>query len=336
MEVPLIDLRTPAEFSRGAFPRASNLPLLTDEERAAVGTTYKRRGQKAAIALGERLVSGDIRVRRVQAWLAFATEHPNAWLYCWRGGMRSATVQSWLHDAGMDLPRVEGGYKRLRALCINTLEAAADDQQRPWLMLGGRTGTGKTEVLTSQQAGIDLEGLANHRGSAFGARDAPQPTPIAFENALAADYLRHRTLSVLLEDESRAIGRVGIPGSWFARMQRSPVVILEASLEERGQRIAAEYVREPMRTGKTPQELEFTLRESLGRISRRLGGRRHKLIDTALSNAFAHGDHTTWITMLLKWYYDPMYDYQLRKKKERIVFSGSRPDVIGYLENWTR
>ena len=103
---PLIDLRAPAEFALGAFPGAVNLPLLTDAERAAVGTRYKRCGQQAAIALGEELVSGAVRDARIEAWRGFITAHPTTLLYCWRGGLRSQIAQEWLRDVGVDVSRV--------------------------------------------------------------------------------------------------------------------------------------------------------------------------------------------------------------------------------------
>ena len=319
------------EFARGAFPSACNLPLLSDDERAAVGTAYRREGQAAAISLGERLVSGSVRDSRIEAWRAFITDHPEAWLYCWRGGLRSQTVQGWLAEVGVDVPRVPGGYKQLRTLCLDLLERHAQQTDKYWLLLGGRTGTGKTEVLKPRQTSIDLEGLAQHRGSAFGARDVPQPPLIGFENALAIDALRHTAPYVLLEDESRAIGRVGIPEAWYTRMQQTPVVILEARLGERCERIQSEYVDEPLAAGTPPEALHTRLSGALDRIRKRLGGLRHQQVSAELASAFDGGDHTRWIGQLLEWYYDPMYDYQLEKKRTRVIFSGDRAAVETFL-----
>ena len=112
-DAPMMDMRAPTEFSKGAFPSAASLPLMTDEERAQVGTCYKQQGQQAAIELGHRIVSGDIRDQRLAAWRDFAHNHPHGYLYCFRGGLRSQTVQQWLRDAGIDYPLIRGGYKAM-------------------------------------------------------------------------------------------------------------------------------------------------------------------------------------------------------------------------------
>ena len=329
---PFIDLRAPGEFLTGAISGAENLPILSDEERHQVGLTYKEEGQAAAIALGQTLVSGAIREERLDAWRAFIGSHPDAWLYCWRGGLRSETAQSWLRDAGITINRVPGGFKALRQRCLQLLDAAP--RAKPWLILGGRTGTGKTVVLNEVAGSIDLEGLANHRGSAFGAALSPQPTPVDFENALAADWLNHQHPYLLLEDESRTIGRLAVPPAWHEAMQNAPVVILEADLASRAAHIAEEYVSEPLAQGMPEAELAERLQSSLDRIQRRLGGLRHKQVGEQLAHGFQTGEHQAWIESLLSWYYDPMYDYQLEKKQRRILFRGDRLAVTEFLEGY--
>jgi tRNA 2-selenouridine synthase len=329
---PFIDLRSPGEFSTGAVPGAVNLPLLNDDERHQVGLTYKAEGQAAAIALGETLVSGPVKDARLAAWLAFIEDHPDTWLYCWRGGLRSRTVQGWLREAGMSIERVPGGFKALRQRCLEVLDAAPGT--RPWLVLGGRTGTGKTVVLNEASGSIDLEGLANHRGSAFGAALSPQPTPVNFENALAVDWLNHDHPYLLLEDESRTIGRLAVPPAWHAQMQAAPVVILEADLESRAAHIAEEYVAEPLALGVSETSLAESLQGSLDRIQRRLGGLRHRQVSEQLADGFRTGEHGPWIQSLLSWYYDPMYDYQLEKKEARVIFRGDRQAVREFLDDY--
>lgn len=326
---PFIDLRAPGEFAAGAVPGAVNLPLLTDDERHRVGLTYRTDGQAAAIALGERLVSGEIRAARVAAWVAFVRQHPGTWLYCWRGGLRSETVQRWLAEQGLDVPRVPGGFKALRHCCLTAIESAPG--QVPWLVLGGRTGTGKTAVLKGVAGHIDLEGLANHRGSAFGGYPEGQPAPVSFENALAVAWLNHDAHALILEDESRTIGRLAIPPTWHAAMQQAPLVILDADLDTRVRHIAREYVWEPLARGMAAVTLHDRLADALGRIRRRLGGLRHAEIATLLTRAFGNGEHAPWIERLLGWYYDPMYDYQLEAKRERVVFRGESEAVTGFL-----
>ena len=346
-DVPLIDLRAPAEFARGAFPSAVNRPLLTDDERSEIGALHKRHGRDAAIRRGHELVAGGVRDARIKSWTDFLTRQPEAWIYCWRGGLRSAIAQSWLRESGFRAPRVEGGYKRLRQACLEVFAALAPAdaeasagaaasgaepvQAKQWLVLAGRTGVGKTKVIEKLPEAIDLEALARHRGSAFGGRDGGQPTPIAFENALAIDALKHRGPRLIVEDESRTIGRLALPRFWHARMQRAPVVLLEAPLPERIARIRAEYVDEPLANGASEEALLTRLQAALDRIERRLGRQRHVEVADALKSGFRNGSHEGWIERLLMWYYDPMYDHQLKTKQRRIEFRGGRAQVSAYL-----
>ena len=326
-ETTVMDVRAPEEFSRGAIARSVNLPILNDDERARVGTCYKHEGQAAAIELGHRLVSGATKTARIQAWAEIADAHPDAAICCWRGGLRSTLAQQWLAESGRDVPRVIGGYKALRHVCMETLPAATS---RRWVVVSGRTGTGKTHVIHALTNAIDLEGLANHRGSAFGARSTPQPAPATFENHLAAEILAHDdTVTIALEDESRTIGRLGLPQDIFEAMQRAPIVILEASLDERISNIYAEYVI----ADQAPERL-FT---ALDRIKKRLGGQRHLELTRQMREAFEHADedrHRAWIRQLLSDYYDPMYDYQIEKKKGRSVFAGQRSAIVEFLQTF--
>jgi len=328
-ETTFIDLRAPAEFAMGAVPGAINLPLLLDQERHAVGTTYKQQGSQAAVALGEKLVSGAIRRERIASWIDTAATHRQTWLYCWRGGLRSQIAQSWLAASGVDVPRVDGGFKALRHCCLAVLERAA--REKSWLILAGRTGSGKTILIREQTDSIDLEGLANHRGSSFGGRDRGQPTPVNFENSLAVAYLRLPGDRLLLEDESRTIGRLALPAVWHERMQQAPVVVLERSVAERVANIRREYVDEPLASGTSASELHERYTAALGRIHKRLGGMRHREVTASLAMGFSAGDHERWIEQLLRWYYDPMYDYQLEQKQQRIIARGSIGEIRQFL-----
>ena len=334
--VPLIDLRAPTEFAQGAFPGAVNLPLLTDAERAAVGTRYKACGQQAAIELGHSLVSGATRAERVDAWRAFVAANPNAMLYCWRGGLRSQIAQDWLRDCGVDVPRIVGGYKALRHACLASIDEFCASARL--LVLGGHTGSGKTELLNEFPTSIDLERLANHRGSAFGAAFTPQPTPIAFENALAVAMLRAPVdATILVEDESRTIGRLALPEALHAAIEAAPVAVLEVGRAERAARILRDYVQAPLSNGVTAAELHARFAAAADRIRRRLGGARHSDIRRSIDEAFAPSTpadaHLRWITALLEWYYDPMYDHQLTAKRSRVVVSGGVATVRSYLSN---
>lgn len=134
-DVPMMDARAPVEFAKGSFPGVVNLPLMNGLERQRVGTCYKQHGQQAAITLGHQLVSGEVKAARLQAWVDFTRAHPEGVLYCFRGGLRSQIVQQWLkHDAGIDYPRVGGGYKAMRTFLMQTVEQAVE--QADFVLLG--------------------------------------------------------------------------------------------------------------------------------------------------------------------------------------------------------
>ncbi|PCR92875.1 tRNA 2-selenouridine(34) synthase MnmH [Pseudomonas fluorescens] len=343
---PLMDVRAPVEFHKGAFPGVVNLPLMNDLERQKVGTCYKQHGQHAAIELGHRLVSGAVKAERIEAWAEFARAHPDGYLYCFRGGLRSQITRQWLKsEAGIDYPRIRGGYKALRNFLIDTLEQAVT--QCDFVLLGGMTGTGKTELLVQLDNGLDLEGHANHRGSSFGKRATGQPSNIDFENRLAIDLLKKRDAGIgqfVLEDESRVVGSCALPLPLYQGMQQYPMVWLEDSFEDRVQRILRDYVVDlSAEFSAVHGEQGFALfserlLESLNNVQKRLGGERHRrmllLMEDALAEQGRSGAvdlHRGWIEGLLREYYDPMYVFQREKKGARIEFAGERGAVIEYL-----
>ncbi|MDG2091255.1 MAG: tRNA 2-selenouridine(34) synthase MnmH [Gammaproteobacteria bacterium] len=338
----MMDVRAPVEFARGSFPNAVNLPLLNDEERTAVGTCYKQQGPKAALALGHHLVSGATKAERLHDWSVFTAKHPQGYLFCFRGGQRSLICQQWLADANIEYPRVLGGYKAMRRFLINTLNSTC--HTRPFLVLGGQTGCGKTEVLEQSTCSVDLEGHAHHRGSAFGRRVGGQPTQINFENSLSVAVLQqshlHPQRAILVEDESKLIGRRNLPPVLKHAMNGAPLVLLETDLEHRVEHTFHNYILRNLHdwqksVGKEQGFISFAeeLRESLHNIRRRLGGNRFAKLSQLLENAIkehAKGNenlHRDWIAILLSDYYDPMYNYQLARKKERIIMQGN-PDTV--------
>ena len=343
-ERPLLDTRSPGEFAKGAFPKARNLPLMTDAEREQIGICYARKGQAAAIELGHRLVAGDERERRVRGWREFARRHPDGCLYCWRGGLRSEIAQQWLRDAGVDYPRVAGGYKALRRFLIRELERACAAANV--LLVGGKTGAGKTRVIQAAARGIDLEALANHRGSSFGRMIEPQPAQIDFENALAIQFLQLLEgggAAVLLEDEGSAIGSIGIPLELRRVMQGAPLAVVEESLAARAEVIFEDYVLELGARYRQAHGAEGAalhrrhLEDGLGRIRKRLGGELHDEIAGEMKAAFDAGArelHRRWIRALLERYYDPMYEYQMSRKAGEVLFRGSRREVIAFAGEW--
>jgi len=332
-QTPILDVRAPEEFRRGHVLNATNLPLLDDNQRHQVGLCYRQEGQQAAIALGHRLIDRATRSQRLDRWQKYLASQPEAVLCCWRGGLRSEIAQQWLSQAGVDRPRVKGGYKALRQSALQVIEGFP--QQQPCVVLAGRTGSGKTYLLKQFDNSIDLEGLANHRGSAFGARQGDQPSPASFENALAAAMLQQQDAPwLLLEDEGRTLGRLGLPLKLIATLKSSPVVVLERSLRERAAIIQQEYVAAPLLDHPDPIALRNRYLDALARIRRRLGGARQQQLARMICTAFETQEierHYDWIEQLLSGYYDPMYDYQLKGKSDRVVFRGSPSEVNDYL-----
>ncbi|ABL98400.1 tRNA 2-selenouridine(34) synthase MnmH [Shewanella amazonensis] len=345
---PIMDVRAPIEFSKGAFPNAVNLPLMTDSERQKVGTCYKEHGQEAAIELGHQLVAGKVKANRVDAWKAFFSEHPDGFLYCFRGGLRSRITQSWLKEVGLDIPFIEGGYKAMRQFLIDEIDTAPGKSEM--LILSGITGSGKTDFVRLRSESVDLEGIANHRGSSFGRQHEGQPSQIDFENRLAIELLRHQEreqAKLLLEDESFLIGRNAIPKTFFEKMQQAPVLVLTSTLEERLPRLLDDYVHK-MHAGyveRLGEEQGFIayrdyLLGSLKGIYKRLGGKLHaemtELMNKALATEQSRRDtsaHLDWISLLLESYYDPMYHYQLGKKAARVRFTGTHAEMHEYLSS---
>ena len=349
-DMVLIDVRAPVEFAKGSFPTATNLPLLTDEERHQVGISYKEEGQAAAINLGNKLVSGDTKAKRIERWKAFIEANTNSALFCFRGGLRSKTSQQWLAEHDVDIPIVRGGYKAMRRFLIDEMEALLGNLSV--IVLAGRTGSAKTALLKriNDEVGsgcIDLEGLANHRGSAFGKRIEAQPSQIDFEHRLAIDLIRHARFSserLIIEDESRLIGRCALPLTLQQIIQRSPIVMIEATLEERVNHSWENYIlnnyeshcRVAASSEAGFESFATSLRESLSNISKRLGGKRYKDLSAKLEQAIsAHqqGDnkqHKAWIEELLRDYYDPMYDYQQTVKTRDILFRGTFTETLDF------
>ena len=343
-DTPLMDVRAPVEFEQGAFPTAHNVPILDNHQREAIGTRYKQEGQDAAIALGYELATDDVRAARLQSWKAFTDQHPEGYLYCFRGGQRSHLTQAWLKETGINYPLIKGGYKALRRFLIDELETSVE--ACPFIILSGKTGTGKTRLLHKISDSLDLEGLANHRGSSFGRRCGGQPTQIDFENRLSIALLKHLNQKsgrpALLEDESKLIGRCSLSQPMRDKMQQSPIILLETNIEERVEVGLQEYVRDNLADfisvyGEEAGFEQFRegLTGSLYRIRRRLGGARYQtltsLLDSALQDHRDNNDidgYRPIIASLLTEYYDPMYEYQLEQKQGKVIFSGNHNDIL--------
>ena len=343
-DAPLMDVRAPAEFSQGAFPNASSLPLLSDDERAQVGICYKQRGQAAAIELGHTLVSGAARRARLAQWLAFARRHPDGYLYCFRGGLRSRTVQQWLREAGTDYPLIEGGYKAMRRFLLEELERSV--LRAALVLVSGRTGTGKTRVIARLARSVDLERLARHRGSSFGQQ--PQPAQIDFENGISIALMKLLACGdgpLYVEDEGRLIGRLYLPEVLRRQMQIAPMLVVEQSLAQRVDVVIDDYIIDLGRRytalygAAGPQRHAQKMLEDLARIRKRLGGERYREVGAAMASAFEEqrrsgslAGHRQWVAALLRQYYDPMYDYQLSRRGGMCLFRGDRDAVVAWAQ----
>lgn len=298
----IIDVRSPAEFEHAHIPTALNLPLFNNEERAFIGTTYKKQSREAAIKAGLPLFGTKMlsMIETVESWIKNKQKEndltkPSIYVHCWRGGMRSAAV-AWLLDLyGYKVIQLTGGYKAYRNWVLEQFTITY-----PLKVLGGYTGSGKTEILQALQeknyAVIDLEGLAHHKGSAYGAiGQLPQPSQEMFENILADKLfeVNKKQKSIWIEDESQRIGKVLIPTPLFHLMRNSTCYFMTIPFEQRLAFIVQGY-------GKFDAQ---SLIEATERIQKRLGGLETK-------NALAHimqGELKEAFSILLK-YYDKWYE----------------------------
>jgi tRNA 2-selenouridine synthase len=339
-DIPLIDVRAPIEFKKGAFKNAINLPLMNNKERELVGIRYKNNGNEAALKLGYKLVSNSIKKSRVDAWINFIKQNPNAVMYCFRGGQRSEISQKWLEEVGIKIPRINGGYKAFRTYLIDILDNA-NTLFKP-IRVAGKTGSGKTTLLKEFNNFIDLEGLANHRGSAFGSFILPQPTQINFENNLAYEVIKKSQTfkTILFEDESRHIGKNYIPNNFFNFLSKSKIVLLEIDINSRIENIFNDYIVNEISSYQNFYKdnglklWQDKMLKDFMNIQKKLGYENYKKIIEIFNNAKDNISlHKEWIELLLVQYYDPMYNYQLRNKESSILFKGNQKELLEFLKN---
>jgi tRNA 2-selenouridine synthase len=310
--IPLIDVRSPGEFVKGHIPNATNLELFTDEERAVVGTAYKKESKERAIEIGFEYVKP-----KLNDFITKSTTiapGKEVAIHCWRGGMRSNAFADHLVENGFEKVYViEKGYKAFRNYILQFFE-----QPFNLKILGGYTGTGKTEILYSLkkkgQQVIDLEGLANHRGSAFGGIDLPpQPTTEQFENNLFSIVKSlNPNKPIWVEDESRAIGHVSIPNAFFSKMRSLPVYFLDIPLEERTTHLVTTYAN------LTHEKLA----EAISRITKRLGYDNAKFAQEELENKNYYK-----VVAITLCYYDKCYLKGLQNREESAILEFKIPTV---------
>lgn len=313
----LLDVRSPGEFENGHIPGALSFPLFSDKERAEVGTLYKQAGKEEAMETGLRFVGP-----KLEEFVKKAKEIAPArkvMLHCWRGGQRSASMAWLLQQAGFEVTVLTGGYKAYRHYVLDGLQKT----DLKIVILGGKTGSGKTKILkalseTGEQI-IDLEGLANHKGSAFGfIGEAIQPTVEQFENMLFEAILAlDVSKRVWIENESHSIGRIFITDGFWAKMKIAPLISIEIPDEARIKNLLDDYVL----TDKSDLETAFR------KIEKKLGGQNFK---EALS-ALEHNDYATAAHIALR-YYDKTYQYGLDNASaadiRHLVFDHGNPKHI--------
>ncbi|MBC7448518.1 MAG: tRNA 2-selenouridine(34) synthase MnmH [Hymenobacteraceae bacterium] len=300
---PILDVRAPIEFAAGHLPGAISFPLFSDDERARIGTTYKQINADKAVLLGLDFFGPKMSELVRQAKKLAPGQAVR--VHCWRGGLRSGAV-AWLLDlAGLETRQLIGGYKVYRHAVL-----AEIDRPRALRVLGGMTGSGKTAVLHSLAAlgepVLDLEGIARHKGSAFGAIGQPtQPTQEQFENDLAAALVKlPADQPIWVEDESRSVGAVTVSAAFYENLRAAPLVVLDVPRPARVARLAAEYgVQEA-------QQLALAVM----RIGKRLGG----LATQQALSAIIEGDMTRMVEIVLD-YYDKSYQFGLEKRAAQIL-----------------
>ncbi len=306
---PILDVRSPGEYHHGHIGGAVSFPLFSDADRAQVGICYKQHGRDAAAELGFDL-AGPRCGEFVRTAKVLAANRPVR-LHCWRGGMRSGGMAWILEMAGLQVTLLTGGYKAYRGWVHQVLATP-----KPLVVLGGMTGTGKTLVLQELAALgepiLDLEALANHRGSSFGGvRLPPQPSTEQYENLIAEQWAwRGSDRPIWIEAESRRVGTCRIPDALFLQMEAAPTLELWRSLEERLDLLVDLY-------GKADRQ---HLIAATQRISKRLGGQRTQAAITAI----AEGDLRTACAVILD-YYDRAYRYDLLRRQKTIP----RVDLVG-------
>jgi tRNA 2-selenouridine synthase len=300
-QLPVVDVRSQGEFAEGHIRGAFNIPLLNNEERVIVGTAYKQRGQQQAIKEGFRLVGP--RLLDIIEETERIAQGKELLVHCWRGGMRSNNFSQFVGMARVKTQTVEGGYKAYRHVALESFK-------KPFqiILLTGCTGSGKSEVLRELAAQgeqiLDLEALANHKGSAFGGLlMSAQPTTEQFQNNLFEEILKlDLSKRVWVEDESIAIGKIFLPKELWQTMSQSPLVQMEVAKEVRIERLVNEY---------GPADRDEFLQIMI-KVTKKLGGQHFNAAKEKLSQ----GD----IDILLT-YYDKAYLNSIDKRNSKIKFS---------------
>lgn len=311
-EHPVFDVRTPSEFAHAHIPGARNLPIFSDEERVLIGTLYKQVSREKAIEKGFSFFGPKLNEYVSKLHSQGLSNGSIVLIHCWRGGMRSEAMAWLLNFYGYQAYTLEGGYKAFRNHVLKVL-----DTTLPAWIIGGFTGSGKTEILHAlnllNEPILDLEDIAHHRGSSFGSIGCPnQTSQESFENRLAMSYPDAMNQYVWIEDESRKIGRNVLPMSLYESIRTRPVIFIDIPRESRLQWLVEQYSNQD----------PVLIAEAVERLRKRLGGLQTK---QAL-NALGSGDLEACFDIVLR-YYDDTYLHGVSKRIESSVYRLSLPKV---------
>ncbi|RCW57433.1 tRNA 2-selenouridine(34) synthase MnmH [Halanaerobium sp. ST460_2HS_T2] len=309
-----IDARTKSEYEEATIPGAFNIELLNQEERKIIGTIYKQQSPKKAKLKGVELVSPKI-PDLIAAVNQLAQEYDNLIIFCSRGGLRSKSLAEFSDLAGIEVYRLEGGYKHYRHYILDRLENYKF--QSEIVVLHGNTGVGKTYILKEMEKMganiIDLEGIANHRGSAFGSIGLKEPYNQKYFESLLWEELEQKDQPgkyIFVEAESRRVGHSVIPEFFHEKMKKGEDILIKASTKKRVENIYLEYIKD---IESDQQKFRERVLESLRAIKKYIikkAGKKtyRKLIELTEKSSFKE-----LTRVLLEEYYDPMYRHSQNK-----------------------
>jgi tRNA 2-selenouridine synthase len=305
-----VDLRSPGEFSQGSIPGALNIPLFSNNQRHEIGLTYKTVGRLSAVSLGVEMFA-EMAADQYQRFTEIAGASQEVVVHCARGGMRSQSVSIWLNSLGIRAHTLKGGYKQFRN---DVLLALAQLGRHSLLVLDGRTGVGKTDLIRSlpeELPTLDLEGIANHRGSAFGdfAIGAPSPTQQNFENRLANRFLNFETHPKILCEIEQVIGPITLDLQFRRSLLQQPIVMLTRDFDDRVKRLAKEYAQ-----GWQPEDDERFIERS--KLLQRYISKENLL---SIQKAVLDRKFEVATAQLLNLRYDPVYDRGFKRRNQPVL-----------------
>lgn len=315
----IIDVRSPKEFEEATIPGSVNIPIFDNDERAEVGTVYNQEGQEAAKERGLAIFS-----KKLPDFIeAFKQIQSSKTVFCWRGGMRSKTAATVLDLMGVHANRLEGGIRTYRRWVVDFLDNASFSPEI--VVLNGYTGTGKTEILHRlKEAGypvIDLEGMANHRGSIFGQVGRNPSNQKRFDAQLSEAIIRYQDEPfVFMEGESKRIGRAVMPDFLYQKKEQGTQLYIQLPVDERVQNILEDY---------QPWDYPEAINEAFQIIKKRI----HTPVAKEIDNALTQQDFATAVRRLLDYYYDPRYNHSMNQSGRLTIDAEDVDDACRQIQN---